>query len=300
VSGLDSSAVVYAAIVGVGIALLLFVALFSRLRNRQRDARLAQESTQSDEERAFNQIQIVRASLEHLEKQGFDVGAVRALLSEAQGADERGDHAGALSTVTRAKEKLLQIRNSAAGGDPTPGGTGLASPAGAALSGAPAPEGAPDGESPARPRLPPHQVEARFEMTALSADLAHAGPSVSAENRAEAQSLFGQAHSAYDRREYAEAWRLALRGRRRLGTPLETVAASPATVTTSPDPTAQPPETPTPDTRPCPTCGRASRSGDQYCRSCGAALRGAKCPRCGTKMDPADRFCPGCGTPSGS
>lgn len=51
--------------------------------------------------------------------------------------------------------------------------------------------------------------------------------------------------------------------------------------------------------RPCPRCGALARSGDRFCRQCGALLARA-CPRCGTPYEEGDRFCVQCGNPLGS
>jgi hypothetical protein len=44
----------------------------------------------------------------------------------------------------------------------------------------------------------------------------------------------------------------------------------------------------------CPSYGRAARSGDVYCASCGAQLN-VTCPTCRRLARPADLFCTGCG-----
>jgi hypothetical protein len=309
----SSDLIVLAVIVGV-VAVLAFLVVFERSRLRRRDARMKLDSTQSDEERAFNRIQIVRAGVDHLAQQGYEVASVRATLARASEAEQRGDPSGALQLADSAREQLVRIRES-----PLPGAAAaLPAETPEAVSGRVERRGAPStlpaegpgsptlpageapSDSPARGRLPPLQVQARFELVALSRDLAGLPAGTEDALRGEVLAFFAQGQAAYDRQEYPEAWRLALRGRRRLGRTIESVAASPAAVPPASPPPSPPPSDPVPSAgavRNCPHCGQPLRENDHFCRACGHSLSASKCPRCGTALEPNDRFCATCGAP---
>ncbi|HEV2166298.1 MAG TPA: zinc ribbon domain-containing protein [Thermoplasmata archaeon] len=309
---------VFIVVLGGGAVVLAFIYVFYRLRLRRRDAALARDTTQTEEERAYNQIRIARAGADHLHREGYDIAPVRSLLQEAETAQKRRDHATALSLSDRAKQRLHEIRRtdastqpmtrpvraaigpgSAAVSWPAPGSAALPMPDDTTSGGA----GSGEAEATARAKLPPNQVEARFALTELDRDLARpAGPG-DAGAHAEAAETGKAARAAYDRADYTEAWRLALRARRRLGRSIgsigETRPTAPAGAVTSPEPGPGGTET-GPAGAPCPRCGRPSRSGDLFCRFCGGPLAAGRCPRCGAKNESADRFCAVCGAPIGA
>ena len=47
-------------------------------------------------------------------------------------------------------------------------------------------------------------------------------------------------------------------------------------------------------TQKCPSCGRETKQGDEFCRYCGKR-QGGSCPSCGAMMDIGDTFCAKCG-----
>jgi hypothetical protein len=302
---------------------LVLVYLLNQLRIRRRDAHLKLDSTQSEDERAFNQIRIARAGADHLRREGLVVDRVDRTLATAEAAQARGDHARALQLAQSARTSLVAIREGRSSGGaaapdpllpapaPAPGGLGprapdLDEPGGASFEDAGAPEA-----PPAAPRLPPHQVEAHFEISVLRGEL-EKGPDGAANGRAgraEAETFLRQAEAAYAAESYPDAWRLALKGRRRLGSPIERVGRPgvPAPVEPAGSEPARPaaaaPPSPEPvggETGPCPDCGRPMRAGDRFCRACGSAVATARCPRCGTPQEASDRFCAVCGAPAGS
>lgn len=44
----------------------------------------------------------------------------------------------------------------------------------------------------------------------------------------------------------------------------------------------------------CPRCKGEARSGDKFCRACGAVLL-LQCPDCGKPVKPTDKYCAACG-----
>ncbi|HEV2317264.1 MAG TPA: zinc ribbon domain-containing protein [Thermoplasmata archaeon] len=306
------------ALIAFCVAVLGSVYLLHRSRTRARDARLKLESTQSDDERAFNQIRIASAGADHLQREGYDVGPIQAVLAQARDEDQRGHHGEALRLVETARRQLVTLRTNghpvsataafpaprapppspvhprAAARSETSSAPPFAAPRAEALTLAAGTSASEDEDTPPRAKLPAHQVEARFALTELGRDLAKSG--VGSEARRLAEESRREANDAYGQGRFADAWRLALRGRRQLGVLIEGVGG-PAPSRAA----ALAPATPTPASTSaivCPSCGAPSREGDQFCRSCGAALEDAACPRCGAHVDPGDRFCPACGGPT--
>ncbi len=311
-SGLGSSSDTEIAVVLTAMfAVLVFVYLLNQWRLRKRDAHLSLESTQSVPERAYNQIRIARAGAELLARDGYDVGPVRATLAEADGAQSRGNHPQALRLAESARGRLVALREGRGGGSapaeapsepPSPD-----APAAPLPSSGPHPSaGAPGpGAAPLRPKLPAHQVEARFEISVLNGELAaHRSPPGDGAAEREASELARQSEEAYEHEQYSEAWRLALRGRRRLGASIEHVGSGgglprPSGPVEAVGLAAPPKAAVSPEEGPrCPKCGRSSRASDRFCRACGTTFAAAACPRCGAPKESGDRFCGVCGTPS--
>jgi Double zinc ribbon len=295
----------------VGIAVVLAsVYLFHRIRRRRGEAQLREDGGLSDEDRAFNMIRLARAGCDRLAAEGFDVRAVAALVAEAESAERRGSPTVALRSAARARELLLALRTGGSAppsplAGPERGGyppSRLASGPGAPFDPGPSSSSAAEEEVPRR-KLPPFQVESRFAITSLERELAAPIPAGAEGAHGEAAEYLRQAEESYRSEGYAEAWRLALRGRRRLGGTLETVAAPPSRE--RPASAALPSKVGAPEAEPagrgpasCPTCGRPNAPSDRFCRGCGALLGAATCARCGTPNAPDDRFCGACGTPS--
>ncbi len=167
-----------------------------------------------------------------------------------------------------------------------------------------------------RRSLPKNFLEARFELKMLVDELAaaEAASSGHADFR-EASLLAQQSQKALDRKDFTEGLRLAVRGRRRLGSQrLETISLSPGTVVEpppGPTPMAQrssgpppvPEAAPDPDgpakplAVPCPRCGRENPADNRFCRGCGKPLTQPKCPRCQRVVELEDAFCGSCGAP---
>jgi Double zinc ribbon len=312
---LDSSTELVIGIVLVGVVVLVFVYLLNQLHNRKSDARLKMETTMPVEDQAFNQIRIARAGADRMARDGFDVDSVRASLDGAEATIRSGNPREALRVAKNASEKMMEIRSRGPSGGavaPNPsaqpsvapltfaGPTGPSASFASALSGSPDPSGGEAEAVPARPKLPAHQVEARFALQMLASDLDRTPPkNGKAAARKEAVQLQGQAQDAYDRKEYTEAWKLALRGRRRLGGEIESVAPRPLlSAPSGPTPVeAASGELTTPSSTPCPKCGKSNGPEDRFCRACGTTLAAPKCARCGRANDPTDQFCGTCGSP---
>lgn len=158
-------------------------------------------------------------------------------------------------------------------------------------------------------KLPKNFMESRFMLTSLQNDLSSATDAQrSTPEGKEAQDWAQKSQAAFDRKDYDESLRLALRGRRRFGgAGMSTISVGPGTVVDAPpseaSPSAQRSSAPVgavaspSDSTTCARCGRSNNAGDRFCRGCGAPMAQAKCPRCGRPAEPDDKFCHGCGSP---
>lgn len=298
----------------VGV-LIVFLFLMFRLRRRRRI--LTDELDTSREvrdDRAYNQIQLARAAADRLERAGADVGPVRRRIDEAEAARARRDTETALAVARSAQEALVRLQQEPVAEVPlSAGAVGAAAPrsgsygpsstasiappmgpAGLDLASLPDRSDAAD-EAPVG-RLPKNKAEAHFQLTLLADEIGAAdgkgGPSA---DLTEAKTFLADARSAYDRADYTEALRLGLKGRRRVGGRLETLAPSAAT---HPEASLEGrPASPTSSAAGarCSNCGQPMRPGDRFCRGCGSSNDAARCRNCGQALAADDRFCGACG-----
>jgi predicted amidophosphoribosyltransferase len=294
--------------------LLIALYVFHRMRRRRREQATgeANVSPESLEDRAFNQIALARTIAERLARAGVDVGRVTELIQSAEKARSRRDFDSAIAFARSAQETLAHSHAPRAP---------VRAPATADLSSGPA-RSAPRAELAAPTlrsaaiggtgptadeadevlpgRLPKNQAESRFQISLLVEELARTGGRGS--NGDDAQGLLTAAQSAYDKRDFTEALRLSLRGRRAVGAHLETLPPSAATRAQVAEaaaaqretaPAAESPSAPAS----CPACGSPLRPNDKFCRGCGQPVGAARCSECGEPLAGDDRFCGACGAP---
>jgi hypothetical protein len=297
----------------IGAAAGLLYILNRRLKSRIASLResLGDGSPEYADDRSFNLLAIARAEAATLRRNGVDVHVAEAAIADGERALRRRDYEDATRSARRAHELLVAQRiegsTAAPAASPPPSRSMPTSPPGQGP--APTPNSLPDspvapvpaaaaGEPAPAPRLAKNRAESRFQMSLLKEEIdaaAKEGPEGSAVTEARKGAL--DAQSAYDRADYTESLRLALRARRSLGARIETL----------PPPLTRIPPTPAPvpsaagpsGTEPCGTCGRPLKASDKFCRSCGTAKVPTACAACGTPLEPGDRFCAGCGAPSG-
>ena len=300
------------AIVVAGV--LLFV--IQRLK-RRRAQLLADLNTPSRllPDRAFNRLEMARREIAILARQGTDVARARELVAQSQSAFDLRQFSRSYELAQSAHEALVHARQgvplpSAAGTTPVAGNGGASGPdppgeSGEAAARDPsrtAPSVALSGEPPApAPRIPHNRMESQFQLRLLDSDLERARadrPSAAATTTA--TGLRAQAQGAFDREEYTDALRLALKGRRELGGDLGTVAVSPSAPTTrgggngaALDPASAAEEAASASR--CPQCGYPSQADDAFCRGCGLPRQSLVCPGCGASRGPSDTFCGRCG-----
>jgi RNA polymerase subunit RPABC4/transcription elongation factor Spt4 len=301
-------------LIAVAVVLIAFVGGLFYVANRRLKARLAElrgggeGSSEFTDDRSYNLIRIARAEAETLKRQGVDVHVAETAIADADDAMRHRNYDMAVLDARRAHEVLVGLR---ARPVPLPGTSASAPPP---LSRSmtpptptpnatvpsneppPSPEGVPGTDAPPVPRLAKNRAESRFQISLLNEEIAAASPSRANDPALlEASSATKDAQAAYDRADYTEAMRLALRGRRKLGTRIETLP--PPTTRIPPTPPALAPVAlggPA-GMAPCVQCGRPLKAADKFCRACGTPKSPSACAMCGTAVEPEDRFCPACG-----
>ena len=278
--------------------------LFLIRRLHQRRAKLLGElrdRPQLVQDRAFNRIAMARAESEFLAHQGSDATRARDLIAQAQGAFDLRDYDRAYQVAQQAHEALVHARQSTPLRRET---TPARAPQNASETPSVPALGAPSPTAPASvPGIAKNRAESQFQMRLLDGDLqgARAARARSAVFR-EATRFRTDAAAAFDRGDFTEAFRLALKGRRVLGASVE---ALPAPLGSAGSPSAREASPGVPDAAlsaeqvaggdHCPECGYPALPGDTFCRGCGVPRTPVTCPQCGTARKPDDTFCGVCG-----
>ncbi len=305
---------VLAALVVIGVAGGLLYILKRRLSAKIAALRhsVGEASPEHADDQSYNLLELARAEAATLKRTGADVHVAEAAIADGDRALRRRDFDDATRSARRAHELLVAQRS-----EGSPLLLASASPASRSMptsapgpGAAPRPNSLPDspvapvlgtasGDGAPVPRLAKNRAESRFQMSLLAEEIGTASNDPEGATRVpDARKGAADAQTAYDRADYTESLRLALRARRALGTRIETL----------PPPLTRIPPTPTPvnpastggpaGTEPCSTCGRPLKPTDKFCRSCGTAKAPTACAACGTPLDAGDRFCAGCGAPS--
>ncbi len=304
-----------ALVVGVVLSIVLMaVAFFILTRLRRRRDRLRGGATSSPavaSDRAFNRLTMARTEADLLGRQGGDVRRARELIGLAEASFGRREFDRAYDLAQSAHETLVAARRGPRETAAAPPEPGSAAPSGPPLaSAAPAhppriadPAGVP-ANAPVS-TVPKNRVESQFEIHLLDSELEDARrtrPRQASTKRAEA--LRAEAQAAYDRSDFTEAFRLALRGRREAGGKVETLAPGPARPVGGEREPAGPGSA---GVNPaavaeeaagagrCPQCGHPNLPSDTFCRGCGTPVAPAVCPQCSAARRPIDTFCGRCG-----
>ncbi|HTT45260.1 MAG TPA: zinc ribbon domain-containing protein [Thermoplasmata archaeon] len=301
--------VVVAAVVVVGLLLYLL----RRLKNRR--AKLLDDldhRPQLSQDRAFNRLAMARRESDVLFGQGVDVRHANELIAQSQGAFDTRQFDRSYELAQSAHEALVNARRqgalttsppltSSSGVRPAPGPLPATPVAGVAAAPALAAE-----PQPSRPTIPKNRAESQFQIRLLSDEL-EALPSRRAKdpNVVQANALKSQASQSFEKGEYTEAFRLALRGRRALGGNLEALpptgssvarpAAGAGNGAAAPSDLTRTVETVAGGER-CSECGYPMLPGDAFCRGCGRPRGTMTCPTCGAPRGEQEPFCGRCGT----
>jgi len=307
------SPLVLEVVVFVVILAIVLVGLFLWMSRhlRQRKAKILSELADKPElnqDRAFNRLAMARRESEILAGQGVDVRRAQELIAESQGAFDTRQYDRSYRVAQSAHEALVNARAQGArvagGPPPSPSGPGSLTSRGSgplpSSSESPLP-----GARPSEPTIPKNRAESQFQLRVLRDELsAVTGSRAKSPSVAGAKVLADQAQAAFDKGDFSEAFRLALRGRRTLGGTVESLPPSPGTgmanARLSANPNGGPPDAiQTADSlasaERCPDCGYPSLAGDAFCRGCGRPRTPVACPSCGAARVGGEAFCGRCG-----
>jgi hypothetical protein len=292
-------------------------------RHRTRLKRDLDPSPDVLEDRAHNQLRLAESEAAILERDGIETTRARALLAESKSRLDVGDFVRARTLAQSAHEQLVTLRKTATTpysspssseaqdlrengsrpefgfGDERLSTNTLSFGSSATVPGPPAstPQNPPEG-----PRLAKNRAESQFETNRLNEELERLRLRHPDDPRlAEGIRYLAGSRSAYQAGDFTEALRLSLRGRRSIGAQIGSLGPpSPGTRlsshSTAPVSLQGSPERLVGGTV-CPACGRPTRPGDRFCRTCGAHVGSAMCPRCGKPLTDGDQFCATCGAP---
>ena len=301
-------ALVFVIVLAVIVAGLL---LYLLRRLRERKAKILGDLSgrpELNQDRAFNRLAMARREVTILARQGVDVRRAQELVAEAQGAFDVHQYERAYQSAQSAHEALVNARQAGSMTSGVPLAT--KSPPSAPLPASePGPGSAPpvgSSRSPPAPPIPKNRAESQFQIRLLEEEIAQlptrrakSGPA------AEATALRSQASAAFDRGDFTEAFRLALRGRRALGASVESLPLAgtppPGAARPIPDGNAASGDVATTaeavaGSERCPDCGYPALSGDAFCRGCGRPRTSASCPSCGAPRAGDEPFCGRCGS----
>jgi len=315
-SGLTGTDILIAAAVVIVAVIVVFLLLNARKRLfRRRDQLLGELADKPvlNQDRAFNRLAMARREASILAEQGVNVHRAQDLIAQAQGAFDTRHYEEAYRLAQSAHEALVNARQqgSRTTDAPLPSSKSNASApappssAGVGSAAAPLPAASSTGTAPTPLPIPKNRAESQFQIRVLSDELAKLTGSRGQDPSAiQAADLLTQASATFDRAEYTDAFRLALKGRRALGGTVESLppSAAPSSADAkrvgngagaSPD-VARTAETVAESER-CPDCGSPALSGDSFCRGCGRPLTALTCPGCGAPRGAEESFCGRCG-----
>jgi len=268
------------AILSVGIAVLVIVLYLEvRYMKSRRKDKVDVALVRDD---AYNALMTTQAVSRALKDQGRDTKEADLLLLKAEAAYERHDYLVCKGLAEDARSVLRKTK------------VAERSETVEELVSAPLTEPATDEAPPIKEikKLPQNYLESKFmiETARMCIETARQqGIDV-----ADAEGTLAAARECYDRTEYTEALKNALRAKK--------TAEGQKTV---PKIEARPPEIMREETRApvvtpteaaCKSCGQSVDEIDNFCRKCGAAIvRVPKCPACGLDVDGNDAFCRRCG-----
>lgn len=305
-SGLTTDEITALTVVVVFAVVLVGVLLYMIRRLRLRREKLLGElhdRPQLVQDRAFNRLAMARREAEILAGQGLDVARPRELIAQAQGAFDLRDSDRAYQLAQQAHEALVSARRDARlPSAPAPSAPPAESAPAAAVS-APSPTTNPAPTAPLRVGIPKNRAESQFQLRLLDQDLTEARRSrPGSAATQEATRMRSDAGVAFDRGDFTDAFRLALRGRRTLGVLVEGLPAGRAIEGGANGPPSSPVGPDASRTAEqvagaerCAECGYPALPGDAFCRGCGSPRIPGACTSCGTPRTPTDTFCGRCG-----
>lgn len=264
------------AIAAIGTAVLAAVVYFERRYMRSRRKDRIDLSLMKDD--AYNALITTQAVANSLQEQGRKTEEADRLLLQAQSAYRRQDYATCKDLADKARDALRRTRASES--------DTLKEIASGPVEVSVNEQTAPIHEI---KKLPQNYLESKFMIEAARMcidDALGKGAEVK-----DAEGFLAVAKQCFERTEYTEALKQALRAKRS-AEGLKVAAAIEV------GPPTEREEAPA-DRKgaECGQCGGSVDDEDNFCRQCGAKIvRTPKCPSCSSEVEESDRFCRKCGT----
>ena len=279
--GLSDVDLIILAILGIILGIVVFLELrYFRSRKKDRvDIKIMQDD-------AYNSIQTTKAVAVALKARGRTSKEANLLIIEAEAAFERGNHLYALESINKAKDLLKTAKEEKA--DPIASIVSKVSPKG----------GEEKCEVPFQEarKLPKNYLESKFMICSVRDILEQSNAK---QKNAVAEDNLKQADESFQKEDYTEALKLALRAKRALdggAGSIGPVEPKPAIIEPGVERLAPPPKSLREPSKRCVRCGASLTEDDVYCRKCGLKVdRSPKCSACGEKLAEDDIFCSKCG-----
>jgi tetratricopeptide (TPR) repeat protein len=210
VVGLSDVDLIILAVLGIILAIVVFLEL--RYFRSKRKNRVDHKITQDD---AYNSIQTTKAVAEALKARGRNSKEANLLIIEAEAAFERGNHLYALESINKAKDLLKSAKEE------------KADPVASIVSKVGVKSGEEKCEVPFQEarKLPKNYLESKFMICSVRDILEQSG--AKGKNSAAEENL-KQADESFQREDYTEALKLALRAKRALDGGADSIGRIPA------------------------------------------------------------------------
>lgn len=279
--GLSDVDLIILAVLGIILAIVIFLEL--RYFRSKRKNRVDKKIMQDD---AYNSIQTTKAVAEALKARGRTSKEANLLIIEAEAALERGNHQYALESINKAKELLKSAKEE------------KADPVAQIVSKVGVKSGEEKCEVPFQEarKLPKNYLESKFMICSVRDILEHSG--AKGKNAVVEENL-KQADESFQKEDYTEALKLALRAKRALDGGADSIGPIESKLQIKDTGVERLPPQPKSLHEPsksCVRCGSSLTEEDVYCRKCGLKVdRSLKCSACGEKLAEDDIFCRKCG-----
>ena len=269
------------AVLGVILAIVVFLEL--RYFRSKRKARVDNKILLDD---AYNSIMTTKAVAEALKSQGKVSKEANLLIIEAEAAFQRGNHLYALESINKAKDLLKNAKEETA--DPV-----------ASIVAKVGSKGVEEKcEVPFQEarKLPKNYLESKFMICSVRDILEQRGAK---QKNAGAEENLKQADQMFQKEEYTEALKLALRAKRALDGGADSIGpieSKPIATDSQMERLPPQPKSLREPSKNCVRCGASLTDDDVYCRKCGMKVdRSPKCSACEEKLADDDIFCRKCG-----
>ena len=279
--GLSDSDLIILAVLGVILAIIVFLELryFRSKRKSRVDAKVLLDD-------AYNSIVTTKAVAEALKTRGRVSKEANLLIIEAEAAFHRGNHLYALESINKAKEMLKNAKEETT--DPV-----------ASIVAKVGSKGAEEKcEVPFQEarKLPKNYLESKFVICSVRDILEQSG----AKGRnATAEENLREADEMFQKEDYTEALKLALRAKRALDGGADSIGpieSKPVPMDPGVERLPPQPKSLREPSKSCVRCGASLTDEDVYCRKCGMKVdRSPKCSACGERLAEDDIFCRKCG-----